>query len=137
MTSNETGYEYVTMKLGLKEIEKELLEDINWNLTNNLKSVLLNYYDIILVNFTEPHTHEYRLESYEAKIKLSNKKEKYLIERNHLISPEFKLSPYVLVKLSNGKLGYIHTCNFDPVEFDSQETIKTKLFDFLLEHCTL
>ena len=138
MSTNETGYEYITWKLGLNEMNSELLEKlVNWNLTNNSHSTLPNYYDIIMVNFTEPHTHKYQLEPYGVIIKLENRQQKYIVERNYLVSPEFKPSPYVLVRLSNGKLGYIHTGNFDPVPFDSQETIKTKLFSFLLEHCTM
>ena len=59
--------------------------------------------------------------------------DEYLIEKKYLSDSKYKSSPYVLVKLFNGKYGYLHTDNFDLIEFDSQDLIKNKLLNFLLE----
>lgn len=94
---------------------------------DNLKT---NNYDLISVVFTEPHTHQYKLEKYGTNIKTDIEVETVQIENNYLL--DNKYSPYVLVKLSNNKFGYIHSENFDPIEFENQEQIKNKLLNFLL-----
>lgn len=76
------------------------------------------------MEFNNPHTHKYTLKPYGKEIET-----RYL---NNFI----KSSPYLLVKLSNGKLGYIHTQNFDPVEFDNQDGPKNELLKFLSNKCT-
>ena len=89
-----------------------------------------NYYDLISVVFTEPHTHQYELDGYGTNIKTDMEMETVQIENNYLLNNKY--SPYVLVKLTNNKFGYIQTANFDPIEFENQEQIKNKLLEFLL-----
>ena len=102
--SSEICYDYITFLLK--------------NQDKNMNQKELNYYDLILVNFTEPHIHKYELEFYGSKIKLSNSLNKFVIEKNYLIESNNKKNPYLLVKLSNEKFGYIHTSNFNPIEFE-------------------
>lgn len=103
--------------------------DINWCSTNN-EYLETNYYDLISIVFMEPHTHQYELEKYETNIKTCINVETIQIENNYLL--DNKYNPYVLVKFSNNKFGYIHTKNFDLIEFENQEQIKNKLLEFLL-----
>lgn len=124
MNSDEINYHYVTYILGLNNIDK--------NYINNIDYINYNFYDIITVEFIKPHSHQYVLKPYGTKIKMHNKSDEYLIEREYLSDSQLKSSPYVLVKLSNGKFGYLHTENFDPIEFDSQDLIKNKLLDFFI-----
>lgn len=109
-------YKYITYLIKNSELYLDNLET--------------NYYDLISVIFIEPHTHQYKLEKYGTKIKTKLKVETVQIENDYLL--DNKYSPYVLVKLSNNKFGYIHTENFDPIEFENQEQIKNKLLDFIL-----
>ena len=125
-------YNYIVWALPLNYLDQNDIKIFNDS------NCMLKYYGIISVKFINPHTHthahthKYILEPYGCKIKVNSysKLNNNLIE-NNIFSTEFKSSPYVLVKLSNGKFGYIHTDNFDPVEFESQELIRDLLLDFL------
>lgn len=126
-------YTYITYLIKNTELYLDELEsDINWCLENNLY-LETNYYDLISVIFIDPHTHQYELEKFGTKIKTSIDVETVQIENKYLTHNN-KYSPYVLVKLSNNKFGYIHTENFDPIEFENQEQIKEKLLDFMLSN---
>jgi len=120
----ETEYKYVTY----------LLKTTNIANHNNA-----NYYDLISVVFMEPHTHKYVLKKYNTQIKMpeNNINIVNLIETHYLIEIKYEESPYVVVKFTNNKYGYIHTENFDPIEFDDQETIKNKLLNFYLHNNSL
>lgn len=130
---NKIEYEYITWLLGTNYIDQYDIE--NMDLSNNYKWDL---YDIITVKFISSISgtisDDFILEPYGAKIKsyYFGDREKYNIENKYIENPEYKSSPYVLVKLSNDKFGYIHTSNFDPIEFNSQDKIKNILLDFLL-----
>lgn len=123
-------YTYITYLIKNTYLYLSDLEaDINWCSENN-QYLEMNYYDLISVIFIEPHTHQYELEKYGTKIKTCTDVETVQIENKYL--SHNKYSPYVLVKLSNNKFGYIHTENYDPIEFENQEQIKNKLLDFML-----
>ena len=129
MNPNEFDYNYIKWLLPINYLDND---DIDF-IANNGMNCDVNFYDIITVDFTKPHSHEYILKPYGAKIKMYGSSDEYIIERKHLLNPEYKSSPYVLVKLSSGKFGYLHTGNFDPIEFESQDIIKDKLIEFLLK----
>lgn len=123
-------YKYITYLKKNSDLDLGDLEaDINWCLTNN-EYLETNYYDLISVVFTEPHTHQYELKNYETRIKTCIHMKAVQIENNYLSYNKY--NPYVLVKLSNNKFGYIHTENFNLIEFENQELIKNKLLEFLL-----
>lgn len=128
MNFNEVNYHYVKLLLGLDCLDNDDKDNIATDAYTHY-----NFFDIITVKFIEPHTHKYILEPYGTKIKMYDSSDEYLIERKHLWDSKYKSSPYVLVKLSNGNFGYLHTDNFDPIEFESQDIIKNKLLDFLLQ----
>ena len=150
MNSYEVCYNYICWKLGVDCLDSNDISYLEYNACINY-----TFYDIITVEFINSHTnnthnytntqthtntHNYILKPYDTKIKIYDYDygaERYLIEKKYLSSPELKSSPYVLVKLSNGKYGYLHTENFDPIEFESQDLIKNKLLDFLLNNVTL
>ena len=105
---------------------------ITYLLKTNNQYLETNYYDLISVIFIEPHTHQYELKKYKIQIKTDIPVGTVQIENNYLTHNKY--SPFVLVKLSNNKFGYIHTENFDPIEFENQEQIKNKLLDFMLSN---
>lgn len=128
--SSMCEHKYITFliknsKLYLGDLEA----DINWCNANE-QYLETNYYDLISVDFIEPHTHRYELEKYGAEIKTDVDVGTVQIENNYLTHNKYK--PYVLIKLSNDKFGYIHTENFNLIEFENQEQIKNKLLEFLL-----
>jgi hypothetical protein len=123
-------YKYITYLKKNSDLYLGYLEaDVNWCNANE-QYLKTNYYDLISVDFIEPHTHQYELEKYYIEIKTDIDVETVEIENNYLTHNKY--NPYVLVKFTNDKFGYIHTENFNPIEFENQEQIKNKLLDFLL-----
>lgn len=118
MEFDEKGYEYVLY----------LLKKSNYHILNENKHNI-ELYDMISVIFTEPHTHQYKLEPYGEKVTINDAKDTNKIETKYM--SKYLTSPYLLVKFTDDKFGYIHKENFDPVEFESQEEIKNKLLEFL------
>lgn len=128
-------YKYITY---LKKNSELLMDDlydleseINWCLDNE-QYLNDDYYDLILVVFLELDSPQCKFIKYGTKIKTCIDMGTLQIENNYL--QDNKYSPYVLVKLSNDKFGYINTKNFVLTEFENQEQIKDKLLEFLLSN---
>lgn len=124
-------YRYITYLKKISDLHFSDLEaDINWCLDNNM-CLETNYYDLISVVFTEPYTQQYDLNEYIIYIKTDKEMDTKQIENKYFLDAR-NTGSYVLVKLKNNKYGYIHTENFNPIEFENQELIKNKLLEFLL-----
>ena len=91
-----------------------------------------DYYDVLLVKFTNNERTNFELIGYGAQIKMFTCSDKNLIKDKYLIEPEYKCSPFILIRLPNQKFGYIDIMSDEIKEFESQDEIKNKLLDFLL-----
>lgn len=121
-------YEFITYLLNSFNIgcEENFIEFANDNKNS------YDYYDVLLVKFTDDKFTDFELIGYGTQMKMFTCSDKYLIKEHYLTDIEYKCSSYILVKLPNQKFGYIDIIRNEIKEFESQEIIKNKLLDFLL-----